>query len=143
MRVADIKAAYEVIASAKLTKMNDEDKFLVIKATRAIKPIALDFDEFRRDAEERLKEDGHEEIIAKYRQWYKEGENTSLTLEEREEVNRRLTEYRSRVEKCLSEELSREVTPEYKRLGEEAFEKFVASNDYDVKTIILLQDILA
>lgn len=142
MKTIDIVKAYRIINDAKLTKMEDADKFKVIKATRQLKPVAASFDEFVKEAQERLKPDGWDDMQKKARKWQEDGDKSTLAVEERREINRYFTDYNAKVEECVKEEAEKEHELTYERLSEEAFGKFVASNDYDVRTIIELENIL-
>lgn len=142
MKTIDIVKAYRIINDAKLTKMEDADKFKVIKATRQLKPVAASFDEFVKEAQERLKPEGWDEMQKKSRKWQEDGDKSTLTVEERREINRYFTDYNAKVEECVKEEAEKEPELTYERLSEEAFGKFIASNDYDVRTIIELENIL-
>lgn len=142
MKTIDIVKAYRIINDAKLTKMEDADKFKVIKATRQLKPVAASFDEFVKEAQERLKPDGWDDMQKKARKWQEDGDKSTLTVEERREINRYFMDYNAKVEECVKEEAEKEPELTYERLSEEAFAKFIASNDYDVRTIIELENIL-
>lgn len=142
MKTIDIVKAYRIINDAKLTKMEDADKFKVIKATRQLKPVATSFDEFVKEAQERLKPEDWDGMQKKARKWQEDGDKSTLTVEERREINRYFTDYNAKVEECVKEEAEKEPELTYERLSEEAFGKFIASNDYDVRTIIELENIL-
>ncbi len=142
MKTINIVTAYRTINAAKLTKMDDADKYRVIKAIREMKPIAEQFDSFVSDARERLKPEDFDAMQKKAVKWQKEGEQTTLTMEERIAINRFFTDYNKRVEECVKEEAEKEVSPEYGRLSEEAFEKLIGSNDWTVKEIMEVEDVL-
>lgn len=142
MKTIDIVSAYRIINSAKLTKMDDADKFKTIKAIRAIKPIVESFNSFVSDARERLKPENFDAMQKKASQWQEEGENTTLTMEERRQLNLYFSEYNKKVEECVKEESEKEHELGYERLSEEAFGKFMASNDWDVRTALMLEDIM-
>ena len=55
MTTNTVLSVYKLLNDSKLTKMEDKDKFIVIKAVRKLKPIAADFDDFQKDAQEKLK----------------------------------------------------------------------------------------
>lgn len=137
-----ISTAYQVINSAKLTKMEDADKFKVIKAIRAMKPHVKAFEDLVKDAREKLKGDEHEMMAKRAQQWQEEGSATTLTDEERMELNKYTTEYDKKVDECVREEAEKDIDLSFDKLSEDAFGKFIASNDFDVKTIMLLQDAL-
>lgn len=142
MKTIEIVKAYRIINEAKLTKMEDADKYKVIKAIRALKPIVTSFEDFTKDAQERLKGEEFANMQKKAEQWQKEGEKTTLTMDERIAINRFFTDYNKRVEECVKEEAEKEVSPEYERLSEEAFSKLIGSNDWAVKEILAVMDAL-
>ena len=142
MKTQKISEAYRTINAAKLTKMEDKEKFIVIKAMRVLKPISASFEEFINDAREKLKGEQFDNMQQKARQWQEEGEKTSLTPDERKQVNTYFNEYTQRVNECVREEADKEHELPYDRLSEEAFGRFIASNDYDVATIMELQEVL-
>lgn len=142
MKTIEIVKAYRIINEAKLTKMEDADKYKVIKAIRAMKPIATSFEDFTKDAQERLKGEEFANMQKKAEQWQKEGEKTTLTMDERIAINRFFTDYNKRVEECVKDEAEKEVSPEYGRLSEEAFSKLIGSNDWSVKEILAVMDAL-
>ena len=99
MKTSKIVSVYKTMNDSKLTKMEDADKFKVIKALRAIKPISEGYEEFVKLTHEKLKDDKKEEGD-------KENELT------------------------------------YDKLSEDAFGKYIASNDFNVSTIMDLQEVL-
>ena len=142
MKTKQVVEVYNTLSSAKLSKMEDKDKFLVIKAMRQLKPISTAYEEFVKDAQEKLKGDDFEDIQKKAQKWQEEGENTSLSLEERREINTYLNGYNNKVVECLKEEVEKDNELNYEKILEDAFGKLVSSNDFDVKTIMNLQDAL-
>ena len=136
MTLSDAIAAYNLLASAHLTQMAAEDKFVVVKACRALRPFALDFDEMRADTIIRLRGDEHDRLAAIAEQ------RLPADPAELRAAQAYMHDYGESVARCLTQELDRLAPIALPRLGEAAFEALVASNDYDVKTIILLQDLL-
>ena len=134
MTTGKIVNLYEVLSGAKLTKMDDADKFLVIKALRVLKPIAESFDAYKRDASERLKPEDIDSIVEKAQKW------NELTEEERASINKSLIAYNNSVNKCIADELAAEVEVEYQKLSESAFEKLMASNDWEASKALLVAD---
>lgn len=142
MKTKQVVEVYNTLNGAKLSKMEDKDKFLVIKAMRQLKPISTAYEEFVKDAQEKLKGDNFEDIQKKAQKWQEEGENTSLSLEERREINTYLNGYNNKVVECLKEEVEKDNELNYEKISDDAFGKLVSSNDFDVKTIMNLQDAL-
>lgn len=133
-------ALYKVLNEVKLTKLADADKYLIIKMLKKLRPIAENFEAYQKDAGERLKPTNWDEIIEKAQKWQQEGEETTLTDEEKKEINLAIYTYDNSVRSCISEELMIENEVEYKKISEEAFEKLLASNDWDAKTALFISD---
>lgn len=150
MKTTQIANVYKLINPAKLTKMDDADKFKVIKAIRAIKPIAISFEESIKDAQERLKDEQYPVMEQRANKWNEKYGNKKIErsdvpeedLTELEEINAYFAAYRKLVEDFIKEEADKEYELTFDKLSEDAFAKFIASNDFDVKTIIGLQDVL-
>lgn len=137
-----IVAAYRVLNAAKLTKCEDADKFKVIKAVRALKKVHNDFVDYEQDAREKLKPADFEDVVAKARKWQEEGENTSLTKEERISINQYFAEYDAKVRECVAEEAKKEHDLEFAKLSDDAFAALIGSNDWTVDVCGLLADLL-
>lgn len=142
MKTSTIIAAYNALVGSKLTKMEGEGKIKVVKAIKAMKPIATEFEDFRKDALERLKPEGYDEMVKKAEKWQKEGENTTLTTTERAELNKYFSDYQMEVDKCLKEEIEKEHELEFEKLSDEEFEKFADSNDFTAGQFIELMNVL-
>ena len=149
MKVIDIVNAYNVLNAAKLAKMQDADKFTVIRAMRALKPIQTDYEAAVRDAQERLKPEDFDDLQKKAAEWnatHKDKKLTDLTPEERatlEGINAAYRDYTEKVEQCVRDlaETERELT--YTRLSEEALGKLLESNpDWKMQEILAVADVL-
>lgn len=124
--------AYRILNNAKLGKMKDEGKFAVIKIMKELKPVATGYDDFIKDAAEKLKPEGIEEIQAKLQG---KGE---LSAEEQALWN----EYNEKVQKCVQDELNKEVEVTCEPLKEEDFGALIASNDFAVGEIMALDEVI-
>lgn len=149
MKTIDIVNAYNVLNAAKLAKMQDTDKFTVIRAMRALKPIQTDYEAAVRDAQERLKPEDFDDLQRRAAEWneaHKGQKLTDLTPEERatlEGINAAYRDYTEKVEQCVRDlaETERELT--YTRLTEEALGKLLESNpDWTMKEILAVADVL-
>ena len=149
MKTIDIVNAYNVLNAAKLAKMQDTDKFTVIRAMRALKPIQTDYEAAVRDAQERLKPEDFDDLQKKAADWnatHKDKKLTDLTPEERttlDGINAAYRDYTEKVEQCVRDlaETERELT--YTRLSEEALGKLLESNpDWKMQEILAVADVL-
>lgn len=125
--------AFRLLNNAKLSKMEDDDKYLVIKAMRELKPIAIQYDDFIKDAAEKLKPEGIEPIQQKLQK------NEQLTDNEQQVW----VKYNNNISHCLNDELKKEIQLNFKPLREEAIKGLMASNDFSVAEIMLLEEVLS
>lgn len=132
VRVNDVVEAFRSVNPAKLTKMETADRYALILATRQLKKVAGDFDELVKDAQEKLKPEGFDVIIDKLKKKEK------LTPGEQTAVN----EYDRQVSDCIGVELKREVILEFEPLGNAAIDRFIESNDFSIREIIIIHDVL-
>lgn len=139
-KVENIVGLYNILKEAKLTKLADSDKYTIIKILRKLRPTAEKFEEDKKDASERLKPENWEDIIAKAQQWQKDGNETTLTDEEKKEINATIIKYENSVRECIIEELNTEVEVDMPTISEAVFEKLMASNDWEAKTALLVAD---
>lgn len=149
MKTIDIINAYNVLNAAKLTKLADADKFTVIRAMRALKPIHTDYEEAVKDAQERLKPEGFDDLQRRAADWnaiHKDKKLTDLTPEERttlEGINAAYRDYTTKVEECIRDIAEKEKELDYTRLTEEAFGKLLESNpDWTMQQILAVADVL-
>ena len=125
MKTIDVVNAFAALNGAKLAKMEDKEKFTLIKAMKVMKPV-------KRVEEWRTK---HADT--------KPSDFTPAELKELNEINTYFNDYNKKVEECVKEEADKEVTPEYARLTEEAFGRLLASNDdWDVEKSLMVSEIL-
>lgn len=129
-------SAYNVLKDAKLTHMEDGEKFAAIMAMRPLKKVATDYGDFAKDAQEKLKPENFGEIQEMARRF------GQLTDEEKLRVNSELRAYDERVEKCVRPESLKEAEVEFEPLSKEAFSRLMKSNDLTAETSLTLYDIL-
>lgn len=146
MKVKDLIFASPVLSKAKLTRMDDSDKFSVIKAVRAIRVLTNEYDELVKDAQEKFKGENHDEMVLKAELWNgKHSSGAPIPPEERAdfvELNGYFSEYNRLMNKFRSDEAEKEVSCNYPRLTEEAFGSLVSSNDFTVEEILAIQTVL-
>lgn len=149
MKTIDIVNAYNVLNGAKLAKMQDADKFTVIRAMRALKPIQTDYEAAVRDAQERLKPEDFDALQKKAADWnatHKDKKLTDLTPEERttlDGINAAYRDYTEKVEQCVRDLAETEKTLDYTRLSQDAFGKLLESNpEWKMQEILGVADVL-
>lgn len=140
MKTSTIIEVYQLLNNAKLTKMESKEKFQVIRIMRAMKPVAEEWDSFVKTMDEKLRGENHDVMLAKAQQWQKEGEKTTLSLDERMAVNEYFGKLDRERRELIASEQSKEVNTLFDKLTEEAFERLVDSNDFVVGQILALQE---
>lgn len=130
--VEKIVIAFQILNQTKLGAMKDEDKFKVLKAMRVMKPIANNYQDFFRDATEKLKPEGLEEMQLKIQ------EQKPLSKDEQ----RKWVKFNQDINLCLSEELKKEVEIEILPIEEESIDILVSAADFKIGEVMVLYDIL-
>lgn len=141
-KTSEIVSVYKTLSESKLTKLETSDKAKVLKAMRAMKPIADEWESFIKTVDEKIQKENHQEIMEKVAQWQKEGENTTLSEGERIEINKYLIEYQREKDTCINDELEKKVNLEFAKISESAFEKLVDSNDWEVKKMMEIESFI-
>ena len=141
-KVKNIVEAYKVLGEAKVTKLEESEVIKVVKARKAMRPVADDFEAFLKDVQEKFKPENWESIQEKVAQWQKEGENTTLTEEERIEINKTLASYQNSINKAVNDELEREVEIEIESLKEESAIKLLTENGWELKKLDEIEIVL-
>lgn len=134
-KVKDVVAAYKVLGDAKVVKLEESEVIKVVKARKAMRPIADDYDAFLKDCQEKFKPEGWDEIQKKLQQWQQEGENTTLTEAERIELNKAVIGYQKKIDAALKDELKREVELNIEPLKEESATKMLVENGWEVRVL--------
>lgn len=137
MKVRDLSAANALMGVCALTKMASADKAKYLKARKQIKKAVADYDDLYKDAAEKLKPEGFDELQEKVQT------RTAMTSEEVRAYTRAIKQYNADLEATTGESGDAEVELTYDRLTEEAFLKLVDSNDkLTVDQIEMLEEVL-
>lgn len=136
--IKNIVSAYKVLGDAKVTKLEEGEVIKVLKARKAMRPIADDFDAFLKDCQEKFKPENWDEVQEKVAQWQKEGENTTLTEAERMELNKAVIGYQQKVDDAVKDELAKDIEVKFEKLGEESVAALIQENGFKVREIDLL-----
>lgn len=146
MKTKEIAVAYALLKGAKLSKMEDEDKFKVIKAMRVLRPIAEKYETDEKEASDKLKDERFEEMSEKANK-----HNEALQAKQPEkllpagelvELNKYFEGFQKKLSECLKSLQEEDVPVEFDKLTEEAFKKLIASNDFTVEQMLDLEILL-
>lgn len=130
--IKKIVDAYKALGEAKVTKLEESEVIKVIKARKAMRPIAEEYDEFFKDCQEKFKPENWDELQQKIQQWQQEGEETTLTEEERVAINKAAIEYQSKIANAIKHVENKEVEITLEKLSEDSIIKLVKYNDWPI-----------
>lgn len=129
IRIVD---AYRKITPAKLTKMESAERSAILLAIRQLKKVATEYDDFLKDAQEKLKPDGFDAIVGKIQK------NEGLTVEEASAFNK----YSKELDECMKPVADKEVELDFEPLSDAAMAHFIESNDFSVNDIFAIEDVI-
>jgi hypothetical protein len=144
----NVLKAYNIIAQAKYTKLDDADKVRLWKIARALKPVATKYDEDSKDAAEKLKPEGFDEKAMKWnetRDKISAGIKDDLPMSQAEFIDflyHVINPYNENVNSALEELKGKEVELEFNALTEDAFAKLMSSNEWNMEQVAMAGDIV-
>ena len=145
-----VLAAFNVVGTAKYSKMDDADKIKVWKITRQMKPVADRFREDSEDAAQKMKPtDDFDERLQKAQEYERisrskdaDAQKLPIGAAEYGEFIKEFRKYQDTVNAAVREFADKEVELEVEPLSEDAFGKLMASNDWTMEQVTLLGDII-
>lgn len=138
VKIGEIVNCYPVIMKSSLSKMNGKAKLQMLKIIKVLKPIAIGFEDSRKEAVERLADDAYKAAMVKVNKPndYKEDE-----VKEALKVVKTSDEAYN---KFMQEESEKEVDVEYELLDEENFEALLeGSKDLMPQELMMLSELIA
>lgn len=143
LKTTDILAAYQLLSAALIKSMDNAGKFAVIRATKAMRAVATDFEDFEKDAVERLKDDDFNPMQQLAAQWEKEGKDTTLTDVQKAEVNAYFRAYAKNIEACCQVEAKKEHELDITPLTDDQFSALLADNEqWNVKQMVVIESVM-
>lgn len=138
VKIGEIVNCYPVIMKSSLSKMNGKAKLQMLKIIKVLKPIAIGFEDSRKEAVERLADDAYKAAMEKVNKPndYKEDE-----VKEALKVVKTSDEAYN---KFMQEESEKEVDVDYELLDEENFEALLeGSKDLMPQELMMLSELIA
>ena len=138
VKIGEIVNCYPVIMKSSLSKMNGKAKLQMLKIIKVLKPIAIGFEDSRKEAVERLADDAYKAAMVKVNKPndYKEDE-----VKEALKVVKTSDEAYN---KFMQEESEKEVDVDYELLDEENFEALLeGSKDLMPQELMMLSELIA
>lgn len=136
MKLKQLFTAYKTLGEAKVTKLEPSEVFKIVKARKAMRPHAESYEAFLKDCQEKFKPDMWDEIQAKAQKW------DELSDLEKKGVNTVLTEYHSKINEAVLEELEKEVELTVEKLNEDSITKILQENGWELKKLDELEVML-
>ena len=151
MKTSVVLDAFNVLNTAKYTKLDDADKIKVWKIARAMKPIATKFEEDNKDAAEKMKPEGFDEKLQNAQEYERvvknpneDASNLKMGAAEYEKFISELKSYNKLVGDAVKEYAEKECEISFEPLSEDAFGKLMASNEWTMEQVmqlgIIIQD---
>lgn len=145
MKTLDLAKGYMLLKETKINNLKDDDKILVIKAMRELRPIYNNLETDEQEAGDKMKGENHDammDLVRKDQEHQKDKKKPALSPEEVKEANIYFSKYYNALNKYLNEIHNVEIETTYKRISEEAFKNLLSINDFKCEDLLLLQDVL-
>ena len=142
--VKKIVEAYELLGNAKVSKLEDADKIKILKARKAMRPTANEYEAFEKDCQEAMKYEGFDADIEPYTVAHnkiRQGKGNEITEDEAKAYGR-VMEYDMKVRKALYDEQNKEVEIEIEKLSEGSDIKLMSANDWTPNQLDLIDMLL-
>lgn len=136
MKLKSIIAAYKALGEAKVTKLEASEVLKIVKARKAMRPYAEEYDAFLKDCQEKFQPKNFEEIQEKVQKW------DSLTDEDKKVVNKALVEYNNSINLAILEEIEKDIELNVEKLSEDSLAKIIQENGWELKKLDELEVML-
>lgn len=136
MKLKSLIAAYKALGEAKVTKLEASEVLKIVKARKAMRPHAEDYDAFLKDCQEKFKPSNFDEIQEKVQKW------DSLPDEEKKGVNKDLVEYNNAINSAILEEIEKDIEVNVEKLCEDSLAKILQENGWELKKLDELEVML-
>lgn len=142
MKLKQLIAAYKALGEAKVSKLDEKEVIKVVKARKAMRVHADDYEAFLKDCQEKFKPEDWDAIHEKIQKWQQEGEKTTLSENERVELNKAVIGYQQKIELAVKEELEKDIDITIEALSEESATKLLVENGWELKKLDEIEVIL-
>ena len=149
MKTSVVLDAFNVLNTAKYTKLDDADKIKVWKIARAMKPIATKFEEDNKDAAEKMKPEGFDEKLQNAQDYERvmkdsnaDASGLKMGAAEYSEFIKEVQKYNKLVGDAVKEFADKEVKIDFDTISEEVFGKLMASNEWDIAQTMKIEIIV-
>lgn len=129
---------YNVLNTCKLTGMSSPSKMTVLNNLRKLRPVSEAYEADSKDAVERLKPEGFDDLIKKakeHNEAINAGNKPTLTGEELKNTASVIEAYNKEVNACVDGILDEESGIEIEKIGKADMEKLLDANDIEVSKL--------
>ena len=149
LKTKKVLAVFNLLNVAKLGEMEDANKIKVFHILRALKPVATKYDEFYKDAVEKLKPEGYDEKILKWNEC-REKIQLGVKMEKLpmdgddfvDMTYKVINPFNKAINDATDKEAETEAEVEFEPISERAFMKLVKANDWNVGQIDELNELV-
>lgn len=137
--------AFYLIASAKVSTLENADKIKIWKIMRAFKPIASSFEDALRDAQDKFRPQDyteHIEELKKYDQCKKDGLKTEIDAVTYKKYIEEMRSYDQLVGDAIQSDLTHENEVEFEPISSDVFELALIENGWDMSQAMMLEIII-
>lgn len=129
MKVKEIVSAYKTLGEAKVNNLEESEIIKILKARKAMRFIAEDFNEFLKEVQDKFKPENFEEIQFKLQNW------AELSDEDKVKMTNILKEYESKINTVVKDELEKEIELELEKLNENSIGKLLKNNEWPIQKL--------
>lgn len=136
IKTIDAVNVFSAVEEAKLTKLEGDEVFNVLSAIQALEAISKEYKSFTEKAAEKLKPENFEDLQKRAQNF------NSLSNEEKIQTNKELSDFNTKVENVIKSKNEEAVEIEFEALSKESFSRLIKSNDFTVKNMLIIKNIL-
>lgn len=146
IKTSAVYGVFQLLNGAKLGGLKkNEDKTAVLKVLRELKPVAVKFEDERKDILEKLKPEGYEDDLRRAQQYEAEMKDgtkpTVLTAKEYQEIISRSMAYNREAAKAIDEILVTDVEVEIEPLTDELIVELMTQNDWTAGQVLAVEEL--
>ena len=140
VKTDDAIRVYNILKTLKISKLDKTGQFTIIRAARVLKPVATAFEDFVKDAQERLKPAGFDALREKTEA---AGGIENLPAEEQKEAKEAAEAYNKDVSDCVEPELKKICEVDmFKGFSDDVLSKIASENsELNVEILMLIEDV--
>ena len=149
MTTEKIYMASLVLEQSKYGKLSDDDKIKVWKISRALQPVAKSFEDASKDVSEKMKPEGYDDRLRKSQEYERMTRATNFDARElpmgpaeHEAFLKEHRDLQKLVNDALRDMANKEVELEFEPLSQDAFLKFINSNEWTFGQVRVIGDVI-